>query len=169
MMISNPEIFARLAIATVFGALIGLDRERSHKAAGLRTHSLVALGSALLALISFFLYETLPSVNGVKGFDYHLIANIIVGIGFIGGGAILRNGSHVTGTTTAASLWAVAAIGLAVGVGFYYGALFTAAISYFLLTVVWKLEKKVTPVRYEPLEDNDSPVDSVLGINHGEK
>ncbi len=168
-MISNPEILARLLIATVCGALIGLDRERSHKAAGLRTHSLVALGSALLALISFFLYENLPSVNGVNGFDYHLIANIIVGIGFIGGGAILRNGSHVTGTTTAASLWTVAAIGLAVGVGFYWGALFTAVIAYFLLTVVWRLERKVVPVRYEPLGENDSPIDSILGINHAEK
>lgn len=169
MTISNLEILVRLLLASFFGGLIGLERERSHKVAGLRTHSLVALGSALLALISFFLYENFPSVNGVSGFDYHLIANVIVGIGFIGGGAILRNGHRVTGTTTAASLWAVAAIGLAIGVGFYSGAIFTVAIGYFLLTVVWKLEKKVSPLHYEPIEESNSSEEDGLDNNHGEK
>lgn len=142
MIISNGEILIRLLAATALGAIIGLERERAHKVAGLRTHSLVAAGAALLSLVSIFLFEKFPSVNGVTGFDYHLIANIIVGIGFIGGGAILRHGSHVSGTTTAATLWVVSAIGIAAGIGFYYGAMGTAVISYFLLTFMRTLEKR---------------------------
>ena len=141
-MITTTEILIRLLVATALGAIIGFERERSRKVAGLRTHSLVAMGSALLSLVSIYLFETLPSVNGVKGFDYHLIANIIVGIGFIGGGAILRNGSRIVGTTTAATLWIVAAIGIAAGIGFYKGAILSAVIAYFVLTVLFKLENK---------------------------
>lgn len=142
-MLTHSEILIRLLVAAVLGGLIGLERERSHKVAGLRTHLLVALGSALIALISVYMYEQWPSVNGVNGFDYHLIANIIVGIGFIGGGAIMRHGSRVIGTTTAATLWAVAALGIACGVGFYYGAVVTALIVYFVLTVLWRVEQKL--------------------------
>lgn len=142
MIISNSEILIRLLVATALGAIIGLERERSHKVAGLRTHSLVSVGAALLSLISIFLFEKFPSVNGVTGFDYHLIANIIVGIGFIGGGAILRHGSHISGTTTAATLWVVSAIGIAAGIGFYYGAIGVAIISYFVLTFMRTLEKR---------------------------
>src|SRR3989338_6166803 len=142
-MLTNSDILIRLLIAAVLGGVIGLERERSHKVAGLRTHLLVSLGSALLALISIYLYESFPSVNGVSGFDYHIIANVIVGIGFIGGGAIMRHGSRVIGTTTAATLWAVATLGMAAGLGFYYGAIITAFIVYFVLTVLWRVEKKL--------------------------
>lgn len=150
-MLTEIEIVRRLLIAAAIGAVIGFERERSHKVAGLRTHSLTAIGSALLSLISIFLFERFPSVNGVTGFDYHLIANVIVGIGFIGGGAILRQGSRVVGTTTAATLWLVAAVGLAVGLGFTFGALVAAAIGYIVLTVFWQFEKRLIrrmPYRY---------------------
>lgn len=158
IMIENSEIVIRLAIATVLGAVIGLERERSHKVAGLRTHALVALGSSLLSLISIFLYKSFLPANGVNGFDYHLIANIVVGIGFIGGGAILRDGSRIMGTTTAASLWIVAAVGIASGVGFYYGAVVAAVIAYFLLTVVWKLEKRLTTVSSQSSNRSDDTI-----------
>ncbi|MEK7151545.1 MAG: MgtC/SapB family protein [Patescibacteria group bacterium] len=142
-MITNTDLILRLLLAAGLGGAIGFERERAHKVAGLRTHSIVAMGAALLSLISIFLFEEYPSVNGVAGFDYHLIANIIVGIGFIGGGAILKQGSRIMGTTTAATLWLVAAVGMAAGLGFTYGAIAGAAIGYLLLTVLWKIEKRL--------------------------
>ncbi|HLF67180.1 MAG TPA: MgtC/SapB family protein [Gammaproteobacteria bacterium] len=142
-MITNTDLILRLLLAAGLGGVIGFERERAHKVAGLRTHSVVAMGAALLSLISIFLFEKYPSVNGVAGFDYHLIANVIVGIGFIGGGAILRQGSRIMGTTTAATLWLVAAVGMAAGLGFTYGAIAGAGIGYILLTVLWQVEKRL--------------------------
>jgi putative Mg2+ transporter-C (MgtC) family protein len=143
-MLTELEILERLAIAAALGAAVGFEREWSHKVAGLRTHSLVAIGAALFSLITIFLFERYPSVGGVTGLDYHLIANVVVGIGFIGAGAILRRGSHVIGTTTAATLWLVAAVGLAVGLGFIYGALIATGIGYLVLTAFWQFEKRLT-------------------------
>lgn len=153
-MITNTDLILRLLLATGLGGAIGFERERSHKVAGLRTHSLVALGSALLSVISIYIFEQFPSVNGVTGFDYHLIANIIVGIGFIGGGAILRQGPRVMGTTTAATLWVVAGLGIAAGMGFIYGAIAAAAIGYLVLTVLWQVEKRfIEKLPYHQTED----------------
>lgn len=159
-MLTELEIIERLLLAAGLGAAIGLERERSHKVAGLRTHSLTAMGSALVALISIFLFEKYPSVNGVMGFDYHLIANVIVGIGFIGGGAILRQGSRVMGTTTAATLWTVAGLGLAAGLGFVYGAVAAALIGYIILTVLWQIEKRViNKMPYHHIEESADDYD----------
>src|ERR1043166_3930391 len=133
----------RLIAATLLGAVIGFERERSGKIAGLRTHTLVSLGSALFTVISLLLFSRVPSVNGVAGYDYHLIANIVVGIGFIGAGAIMRKEDHVSGTTTAASLWVVAAIGMAAGFGFYKEALATTILAYAVLAGLWILERRM--------------------------
>lgn len=134
----------RLLLAAVLGGLIGFERERSGKVAGLRTHTLVSLGAALLSLISIRLFEIYPSVNGSMGFDYHLIANIVVGIGFIGAGTILRRDNKIEGTTTAASLWVVAAIGIATGIGLYSEAIATTLIVYIVLAGLWLVEKYLT-------------------------
>ncbi|KKT81035.1 MAG: hypothetical protein A3B99_05465 [Candidatus Yanofskybacteria bacterium RIFCSPHIGHO2_02_FULL_44_12b] len=140
----------RLLIATLLGAVVGFERERSGKVAGMRTHALVSLGAALLTLSSISIYETYPGINGVRGFDYHLIANVVVGIGFIGAGAILRREHRVEGTTTAASLWVVAAIGIATGFGFLGQAIATTAISYLVLSLLWLLEKYLNQdIRYK--------------------
>lgn len=133
-----------LLIAALLGGIIGFERERSGKVAGLRTHILVSLGAALASLISLHLFEAYPSVNGEYGFDYHLIANIIVGIGFIGAGTILRRENKIEGTTTAASLWAVAVIGIAAGLGMYSAAIATTAIVYIVLAGLWLVEKYMT-------------------------
>lgn len=156
-MITDTDLILRLLLAAGLGGAIGLERERAHKVAGLRTHSLVAMGSALLSLISIFLFERYPSVNGVAGFDYHLIANVIVGIGFIGGGAILRQGPRIMGTTTAATLWLVAGVGMAAGLGFTYGALAGAAIGYGILTLLWQLEKRIViKLPYKHFENGEA-------------
>ncbi len=160
-MVTNTDLIFRLLLAAVLGGAIGFERERAHKVAGLRTHALVSMGAALISLISIYLFETFPSVNGVSGFDYHLIANIIVGIGFIGGGAIMRQGPRVVGTTTASTLWLVAGVGMACGIGFIFGALAGAAIGYIVLTVLWQVEKRIIPkIPYYHTDEPDSGYDA---------
>jgi putative Mg2+ transporter-C (MgtC) family protein len=135
----------RLLVSTVLGMIVGFERERSGKIAGLRTHTLVAVGAALLTVVTERLFLTFPSVNGQFGLDYHLVANIVVGIGFIGAGTIIRrDDNRIEGTTTAASLWVVAAIGIASGFGFYQEAVATTLISYIVLAGLWLLEKYLT-------------------------
>lgn len=143
-------IINRLLIATLLGSFVGFERERSGKIAGLRTHTLVSLGAALLAVTSIRLFFDFPSIGGQAGFDYHLIANIVVGIGFIGAGTILRREDRIEGTTTAASLWVVAAIGIASGLGYYQEAIATTVIAYAVLAGLWLLEKYLTrELRYK--------------------
>ena len=144
-------MISRLLMAAVLGGFVGFERERSGKVAGLRTHVLVAMGAALLTVITERLFYTFPSVNGQAGLDYHIIANIVVGIGFIGAGTILRRDDNkIEGTTTAASLWVVAAIGIASGFGFYQEAVSTAVIVYVILAGLWLVEKYLTrDIRYK--------------------
>jgi putative Mg2+ transporter-C (MgtC) family protein len=99
-----------LFVALSLGACIGLERELSDKAAGLRTNILICIGSALFTVMSLRIFD-------VK--DAHIVAQIVTGIGFLGAGAIMREGEHVTGLTTAATIWVVAAIGMTVGFKYY--------------------------------------------------
>src|SRR3990167_7189798 len=143
-------MISRLLVAALLGGVIGFERERSGKVAGLRTHTLVSVGAALLSIISIKLFQVFPSVNGVLGYDYHLVANIVVGIGFIGAGTILRRDNRIEGTTTAASLWVVSAIGIASGFGFYQEAVETAGVVYIVLAGLWLVEKYLTrDIRYK--------------------
>ena len=109
-MIEYTEVLLRLVLPVVFGGLIGLEREVVHKPAGVRTHMLVSLGSALFVLVTL---ETLPNETA------RIIAGIATGIGFLGAGTIFRSKSEVHGLTTAASIWAVAGVGIAIGLGYY--------------------------------------------------
>ena len=127
-MIEYTEIFLRLIFSVVFGGLIGLEREVVHKPAGIRTHMLVSLGSALFVLVTI---ETLP------GEAARIIAGIATGIGFLGAGTIFRSKSEVHGLTTAASVWTVAAVGLSVGLGYYL----MTIISVILVLIVLHLNK----------------------------
>lgn len=136
------ETLARLIVAATLGGLVGWERERWGKVAGLRTHSLVALGAALFTSVSLLIYRDLPSVTGAMGYSDRIIANIIVGIGFIGAGAIIKRDTKIEGTTTAASLWVVAAIGMAAGLGYYKEALGTALLAYGVLAGLWYLERR---------------------------
>lgn len=118
----------RLVLATLAGGLIGLEREVVHKPAGIRTHMLVSLGSALFVLVTI---ETLPSEAG------RIIAGVATGIGFLGAGTIFRSKSEVHGLTTAASIWAVSAVGLAIGLGYYL----MTAITVVLVLIILQLNK----------------------------
>ena len=108
------EIAIRLVLAAVFGAAVGYERRSSDKPAGLRTLSLVAVGSALFTIISAFGFETADQSR--------VAAQIVTGVGFLGAGTILRSGGSISGLTTAATICATAAIGMAVGSGLYIAA-----------------------------------------------
>lgn len=126
------HLILRLALASLFGALIGLEREHARRPAGLRTHVLVCVGSCLVMLTSEFLYKQYhifsPNMDVAR-----LGAQVISGIGFLGAGTIIRNGNSVTGLTTAASIWAVACIGLATGIGYYSGAIIATLVIFLIL------------------------------------
>jgi putative Mg2+ transporter-C (MgtC) family protein len=120
------ESLLRLALAAALGGLIGIEREIREREAGLRTHLLVSLGSALFTIVSAYGFsEFLSSGQSVVRADpTRIAAQIVTGIGFLGAGAIIRQGLSVRGLTTAATLWVVAAIGMAVGAGYYSAAVF---------------------------------------------
>ncbi len=122
---TNTQILIRLLLATVFGGLIGFEREFRGRAAGFRTHILVCLGSTLIMMTSMYMFEIYKGIASVD--PGRIAAQVITGIGFLGAGTILRSGDNVKGLTTAASLWAIAGIGLATGCGFYFAA-FTCTI-----------------------------------------
>lgn len=118
--------FGQLALACVLGGMIGYERQSKRKAAGLRTNILVCLGSCLIMMMSFHIYQR---VEGLTNADpARLAAQVVSGIGFLGAGAIMKEGVSITGLTTAACLWVVAGVGLAVGAGFYAEAVLTTAL-----------------------------------------
>lgn len=123
--VSELELVGRVALALVLGGVIGVERELDAKTAGFRTHVLICLGAALFGLISvqgFTAYEALRGDTNVNIDITRVASQVVVGIGFLGGGAILKWGGSVRGLTTAASIWTVAAIGLAIGIGYYAAA-----------------------------------------------
>ena len=124
------EILTRLVLSCLMGGIIGYERQARHKSAGLRTNILVCLGSCLVMLLSQSLYQ---DVEGKTNADpARLAAQVVSGIGFLGAGAIMKEGVTVTGLTTAACLWVVAGVGLAVGAGFYVGAGITTALVFLI-------------------------------------
>jgi len=121
------EMVLRLLLATALGAIIGYQRERAGKPAGLRTHVLICLGAALFTIASLYAF-------GAGADPARIAAGIVAGIGFLGAGAIIRRDEGlVAGLTTAATIWAVAGIGLAVGAGLYLVSVVTAAIALIIL------------------------------------
>jgi putative Mg2+ transporter-C (MgtC) family protein len=125
----------RLAVAAGLGGAVGLERELREREAGFRTHMLVAVGSALFTLVSAYGFHDFLVRGGslVRTDPTRIAAQIVTGIGFLGAGAIIRQGLSVRGLTTAATLWVVAAIGMASGAGYYWAAVLTTAIVLFLL------------------------------------
>ena len=124
------EALLRLALAGVLGGLIGLERELREREAGLRTHLLVSLGAALFTIAGAY------GFGSARVDPTRVAAQIVTGIGFLGAGAIIRQGFSVRGLTTAATLWVVAAVGLASGAGYYSGAVITTAL---VLIALWPL------------------------------
>lgn len=138
--IDQLHVTIRLFLALLLGGLIGFEREVSSHAAGLRTHILVCVGSALVMLLSMYGFSAFVNEVNVRIDPSRLAAQVISGIGFLGAGTIMFNGRSITGLTTAASLWVVAGIGLAVGAGFYYPAVLACLMVLVSLWILNKLE-----------------------------
>lgn len=136
-MISELAIALRLLLATVLGGVIGLQRESINRPAGFRTHTLVATGSALVMLVSIYGFGEAGQLSDPA----RLAAQVVSGIGFLGAGTILKEGSTIRGLTTAASLWVVSGIGLAVGAGFFGGAVVATVLVYVSLSSLGRLDR----------------------------
>lgn len=143
--ISTWELIARIALAGALGGLIGFERELSDQPAGFRTHILVALGAALFTLVGAYgLQSFFEDGHAGATFDpTRVAAQVVTGIGFLGAGAIIQQGVSVRGLTTAASLWVTAAIGTAVGLGYWEGALATVVIAIVALYGLKQLELRL--------------------------
>ena len=117
-MLTDTQVVWRLFLAAALGGVIGFEREKHNKRmAGFRTHILVSIGSSLIMLVSMHIFEIYAGKAPVD--PARIAAGVVTGIGFLGAGTIIRSGENVQGLTTAASLWTVSGIGLAVGCGFY--------------------------------------------------
>lgn len=142
-MISVSEIILRLFLASLFGALIGLERERKHWAAGMRTHMLVCVGSCLMMMVSAFGFSDILGNPDITLDPSRIAAQVVTGIGFIGAGAILFSKNEtIRGLTTAAGIWTVAGIGLATGGGMVLAAAITTGFAIIILWGLQPLEKK---------------------------
>ena len=131
----------RILVSFILGMLIGIERETHHQPAGMRTHILICIGATVVMLVSIFIPQTFTDFqNGDPG---RIAAQVVSGIGFLGAGAILKFGTDIKGLTTAASIWAMAAIGLAIGAGMFVVAIIGVVVILFALTIMDIFEKKV--------------------------
>lgn len=134
------EMAVRLLLSAILGGFIGYEREAHRKSAGLRTHILVSIGSCLIMILSIKIYT---SVQGYTNADpTRLAAQVVSGIGFLGAGSIIKDGPTIRGLTTAASLWVVSGVGLAVGSGYYMGAFMTTGLVFLTLAILSRMENK---------------------------
>ncbi len=140
MMMSSWELVLRLLLSAIVGGLIGIERESTNRPAGLRTHVLVTIGSTLIMMISQygFMYTNTGIPMGDPG---RIAAQVVSGIGFLGAGTILQYGNRIKGLTTAASIWVCGGIGLAIGNGFYLGAIVTTLVVLVTLRGLGFIEK----------------------------
>lgn len=140
-MLAETEIIARLLLAAVLGMVVGFERETSDKPAGIRTHAIVGIGACLFTIIGIMMSE----MPGATIDASRISAGIITGIGFLGAGALFRSEDRVVGLTTAAGIWAMGAIGIAAGLGYYFAAVFSTVLVYVVLDsgrLYWKIKKK---------------------------
>ena len=143
------EMCARIVLAMTMGGIIGWERENSNRPAGLRTHMLVAIGAAVVMLMGEMSLDKYADITTMD--PTRLGAQVISGIGFLGAGTIMREGLTVKGLTTAASLWAVACLGLAAGGGFYEAAVLGMIAIIMTLTIFEYLEKRFRKVKFKGL------------------
>jgi putative Mg2+ transporter-C (MgtC) family protein len=140
-MISQPDIIIRLAVAALLGSLVGFERERLMWSAGIRTHMLVAVGSCLFMIVSAYGFAHATTLPHAVLDPSRVAAQVVSGIGFLGAGSILLRGQAVRGLTTAASIWSVAALGLAAGGGLFFAAGVSTAIILVILAGIKPIEE----------------------------
>jgi len=137
------EMFTRLSVAMFLGVLLGAERITAGKTAGMRTHALVSMGSALFVIVSVLVATEFAAEGGTNFDPLRVAAQIVTGIGFLGAGLIIFTGSKLRGLTTAAGLWVAAGIGMASGFGFYVIATFVTAITLLVFTLLWYVERSI--------------------------
>ena len=139
---TDLEMITRLLLTLILSGLVGLERQVHRRDAGLRTHILVALGSCLIMLTSMYVFDIYKDAASLD--PARIAAGVITGIGFLGAGAIIREPERIRGLTTAASLWVVAGIGLAVGIGFNKVAIYTTILVLIVLHFFRYVEGSLT-------------------------
>ena len=140
-MVTQISAVIRLFLAFILGGIIGLEREKKGRSAGLRTHILVCVGSALIMLVSLHIFEIYKDVADID--PARIAAGVVTGIGFLGAGTIIRSSEGSHGLTTAASVWISAGIGLAVGCGYIAPALLATFIAFLTLFSLKRLEQRL--------------------------
>lgn len=143
------DIFWRLFLAVLLGSAIGFEREIAHKFAGMRTHALVALGSALFSIVSSSF--SAPNVDPTR-----IAAQVVTGIGFLGAGLIIFHDSRVHGLTTAAGIWVAAAIGMAVGFDLKVIGIFTTILAILVFVILWPVEQRLIKNLAKDYRESDS-------------
>ena len=137
-MLSDSQIIYRLSLTVLLSGVIGLERQVQKRHAGLRTHILLALGSCLIMLTSLYVFDIYKDITKLD--PARIAAGVITGIGFLGAGTIIRDNEGIRGLTTAASLWVVSGIGLAVGCGFCNAAVYSTVLTLIVLFVLRYVE-----------------------------
>jgi putative Mg2+ transporter-C (MgtC) family protein len=145
----NSEVILKLALAVVLGMFIGAERLFVHKEAGMKTHSLVAMGATLFIIISEFLSQKYINISGFN--PGMMASNIIMGVGFLSAGLIIMQGDRLMGLTTAGGLWVTAAIGMAVGFGLYSLAIISTVLVLIIFLVMGIVEKPIRKISDENL------------------
>ncbi len=159
----NVDTLTRLFIATILGGMIGWERERMNRAAGLRTHVLVSIGSALFTILSLTAFREIGKVNDPA----RIAAQVVSGIGFLGAGTIMKHGATVKGLTTAATLWVVAAIGMACGAGCFLGAITTCIVALLALISLRFVEQSISDRRLFSIDITTEMEPGKLAKIHG--
>lgn len=140
-MITETEMVLRIGIACVLGGIVGIERESLNRPAGFRTHIMVCSGSTLIMLVSMYGFP------GTWADPSRIAAQVVTGIGFLGAGTIMQQGGNIRGLTTAASIWVIAGVGLAVGTGMYVAAIATSILSLIVLRYSKGLERALISKR----------------------
>ncbi|MDR1956000.1 MAG: MgtC/SapB family protein [Treponema sp.] len=149
MQVTELDMLIRISLAFLAGAVIGFERASQRQVAGLRTHILIAVGAALLMLLSIWLPQEFTAMK--TGDPGRIAAQVVSGIGFLGAGAMIRLGNNIKGLTTAASLWLIAAVGLAIGAGMFFAAGFVLVITLITLILLNRLERRLFPAEWNKL------------------
>lgn len=150
-MFSTEAMILRLLVAVVCGAVFGVEREFfAKREAGIRTSIIVAAGAAIFSMVGLLLPSIAGATPGEAAVSLNVIANIVVGVGFLGAGIIIHQGPHVRGLTTAATVWLVAAVGVLAGIGLAEFALATTAGMTILLSILRRYERRVPPSSDSP-------------------
>jgi len=147
------DIIVRLSVALVLGMIIGTERVWAHKTAGMRTYALVSMGSALFVIVSNEMVKYYAGMSGLN--PLMLVAQIVVGVGFIGSGLIFSKESKMMGLTTATGLWVSAGIGMAAGFKLFSIAIIATTLTLFIFVVLWYVEEKLKKSKY--FQEHNTP------------